>query len=177
MNNGSSHRKQHATPRGGFTLVEMLVVMVTFSFLLVSVAMSIAMLLRSKDILQAELTASSTLSRLEAQLRVDAHQAATVQTIGDDGNAMVTRLQLPEQRIDYALEAGRLIRRVYRDGKEQHREVFVLPEAASVNWELSEQSPPLLTLSISYGDPANPDLNRKAHHAEAIVGLHRGATE
>ncbi len=165
--------------RGGFTLVEMLVVMTIFVLLLASVALAIGSLFRAQGSLQDELVQANAISRLGAQLRADAHQALSAEVAEVD--ALITvQLELPaETTVNYVTQPQRIIRTVSHDGTVVHREVFKLLEGTTAGWEVSGDSPSFVTLTTSYRSPelrAGVALPR-VHQIEASLGLHVGGLQ
>lgn len=139
-------------PRCGFTLIEMLIVITVFVFLLASAAMAISTLLRAQGDLQMELIEAATMSRLAAQLRSDAHLANSVGVV-TEGSTTTTRLRLPDAEIHYTTLPQRIIRTEHREDAEVHREVFALLEGTTANWEVSTKQPTFITLTISFVSP------------------------
>ncbi len=163
------------TQRRGFTLVEMLVVVTVFAFLLASVALAIGTLFRAQGELQNELAQASTASRLAAQLRADAHLASAAEVV-QEGETTNVRLTLPSATINYATHPRRIIRTETQGDTETHREVFRLSEGTTTRWEIS---PAFVTLTTSYRSPQLREgvaLPRE-HRVEASIGLHAGGVK
>ncbi len=166
------------TQRRGFTLVEMLVVVTVFAFLLASVALAIGTLFRAQGELQDELAQASNASRLAAQLRADAHRASTAEVV-QEGETTNVRLTLPSATINYATHPRRIIRTETQGDTETHREVFRLLEGTTTRWEVSAESPAFVTLTTSYRSPQLREgvaLPRE-HRVEASIGLHAGGVK
>src|SRR3990167_4264889 len=104
-------RPTNSAHRSGFTLIEMLIVMTIFVFLLASAAMAIGTLFRAQGDLQDELVEANTASRLASQLRADAHLANSAE-ITRDGASTGLRLLLPNAEISYATYPRRIVRTV-----------------------------------------------------------------
>ena len=80
----TTHKNEHRkAQRDGFTLIEMLIVITIFVFLLASAAMAIGTLFRAQGDLQDELIEANTASRLASQLRCDAHLANSAELTRD----------------------------------------------------------------------------------------------
>lgn len=161
--------------RGGFTLVEMLVVVTVFAFLLASVALALGTLFRAQGELQDELAQASIASRLAAQLRADAHLASSAEVV-QEGDTTSVLLVLPDATISYATHPRRIIRTVTQGETETHHEVFSLLEGTTAHWVISSEPPAFITLTTSYRSPALREgvaLPRE-HRVEASIGLHAG---
>ncbi len=164
--------------RRGFTLVEMLVVVTVFAFLLASVALAIGTLFRAQGELQNELAQAGTASRLAAQLRADAHLASAAEVV-QEGDTTNVRLTFSDAAINYATHPRRIIRTVTQGETETHREVFSLLEGTTTRWEISSESPAFITLTTSYRSPQLREgvaLPRE-HRVEASIGLHAGGVK
>lgn len=158
--------------RGGFTLIEMLIVITVFVFLLASAAMAIGTLFRAQGELQAELIEGNTLSRLSAQLRADAHLANSAE-MTDEANL---QLHLPTSQISYETQPRRIIRTVTQGESAAHREVFSLMEGTTALWELSTEQPAFITLTTSFVSPALREsvARPREHRITTSIGLHVG---
>ncbi len=166
------------TQRRGFTLVEMLVVVTVFAFLLASVAMAIGTLFRAQGELQDELAQAATASRLASQLRADAHLAASAFVV-QEGGTPGPLLRLPHATVIYRTYPRRIVRTVMQGDTETHREVFRLLEGTTTRWEISPESPAFVTLTTSYRSPQLREgvaLPRE-HRVEASIGLHAGGVK
>jgi len=166
------------TRRRGFTLVEMLVVITVFAFLLASVALAIGTLFRAQGELQDELAQAHIGSRLAAQLRADAHLATSAEVV-EDGDTANVRLSLPNATVNYATHPRRIIRTVAHGETEAHREVFPLLDGTTTRWELPDEAPAFITLIFSYRSPALREGVARSHEqrVEASIGLHAGGVQ
>jgi prepilin-type N-terminal cleavage/methylation domain-containing protein len=171
-----SQRKQAA--RRGFTLIELMIVLFIFTFLLSSVALAIGTLLRAKNNMEDELTRAASLSRLAAQLRTDSHLALSVEAINpEQAQPAGFRLNFNDQKIEYTEQPDRLIRTVYQDEESLHREVFSLAEGTSIEWQLPGESSELLTLAMTYTLSEDAGTGQRTRRIIAIVGMHAGTPE
>ncbi len=161
--------------RRGYTLVEMLVVVTVFAFLLASVALAMGTLFRAQGELQDELAQAATASRLASQLRADAHLAASAFVV-QEGGTPGPLLTLPHATVIYRTYPRRIVRTVMQDDSETHREVFPLPEGTTARWELSSGTPAFITLTTSYWPPGMREgvARPREHRVEASIGLHAG---
>jgi len=168
-------RSSRLALRGGFTLVEMLVVITVFVFLLASVALAIGTLFRAQGELQDELAQANIASRLAAHLRADAHLASSAEVV-QEGDTTNVRLSLPNAEINYATHPRRIIRTVTQGESEAHRDVFSLLEGTTTHWEISAQTPAFITLTTSYRSPELREgvARAREHRVEASIGLHAG---
>ena len=168
----NEHRKAH---RDGFTLIEMLIVITIFVFLLASAAMAIGTLFRAQGDLQDELIEANTASRLASQLRCDAHLANSAE-LTRDGDTTSLRLLLPNTEISYVAHARRIIRTVNQSENETHREVFSLLEGTTTEWEITGENPAFITLTTSFVSPALREsiARPRVHRVETSIGLHAG---
>ena len=151
--------------RAGFTLVEMLVVMTIFTFLLATVSVALATLWRAQADVQNELQRSAIITRLARQLHSDGHlaQSALFSPTADDP-VPTLRLTGPDWHVEYTLEAERIVRIAYSGDQVTHREVYPLP-AMKVVAAVTEETPRVLTLSIGSHE-----------QVEVAIGLLSGAT-
>lgn len=183
-NPNDSHRtRRQVGPRGSnrsaFTLVEMLVVITVFAFLLASVAVAMGALFRAQGDLQDELAQAHAATRLASQLRADAHLAASGQ-VAEDGETTSVRLQMADgTAVNYVTESRRVVRSHLQDDVQVHREVFSFLEGTTIAWELSSESPAFVTLTTSYRSPALPASSARPvqHRIEASIGLYAGAVK
>lgn len=159
----------------GFTLIEMLIVITIFVFLLATAAMAIGTLFRAQSDLQDELIDANTTTRLAVQLRADAHLANSAEITREDATTTV-RLLLPNANISYVTEARRIIRRETHGEREVHREVFSLLEGTTTDWALSAEQPAFLTLTTSFVSPAlRASVARpREYRIETSIGLNAG---
>lgn len=163
--------------RAAYTLIEILVVITVFVFLLASMAIAIGTLFQAKGRMEIELQRATQLARLDAQLRSDAHQAVSVEQPEDD--RIVFRLQ--PQRIEYLVQAKQVVRSLRQGEAVLHREYFPLAAKTTILWNISstEQSAtsvPLLSATVTY-EPEDPTRAREIDRLDAAVGLHRRAAE
>lgn len=173
--------------RPGFTILELMIVMALFSFVLAAASFGLARLWRAQSSLQLDLARSSTVMRLARQLRIDAHsaEAATMQRADDNQASLVFQFQsIPSDLIatvsdpqqtgsDSPLDAAKFglaqfpTRVEYR--REQagiirssyHDEIIVHRDVFQLDdWvetSWTQPSEALFHLRITYTDPLRPD--------------------
>ena len=171
----SKGRPAHSSSRGGFTLIEMMVVITILVFLLASVGIALGTLFRAQSELQDELIAANTTSRLAAQLHADAHLASAAE-ITREGTTTRVRFLLPNAEINYVTHPRRIVRTVVQGETESHREVFSLLEGTTATWELTAERPAFITLTTSFVSPAlRASVARpREQRIETSIGLHTG---
>lgn len=167
--------------RGGYSLVEMLVMMTIVSFVLTSVGIALHSLFRTDRNLRNHIVQDTVLARLSLQLRRDAHRSAAAELVeGDRGASRLTFSMSDGEIVAYSTESQRIVRVASRGEDVLHREVYALPDRSQVRWELETQrNPPLLALEIVHStgaiEGADDALRRK--HFDAVVGLNREYTD
>lgn len=169
----------HFTKRpSGFTLVELLVVMTIFLFLLSSVALSLGTLFRAQGNLQDELVEANAMSRLSEQFRADAHRA-TAAIVTNDDEAKTLQLTLPESTsVTYRLQSQQIVRTAYEGESVLHRDVFKLLEGTTSGCAVTASSPSFVTLTTSFVPPelTSEVAKPRVHKIEASIGLHAGGS-
>lgn len=173
----AGHCRRRRCRVAGYTLIEILVVITIATFLLASLALAIGSLLRAKVRLEDDLQRATQLARLDAQLRSDAHQAVSVEQ--PDPATIVFHMQ--PQRIEYAVEAARVVRSQRQDETLLHREVFPLATKTTILWTISGEegstlSAQVLSATVTY-EPEDPTKGREIDRLDAAVGLHGRPTE
>lgn len=163
--------------RPGFTLVELLVVMTIFLFLLSSVALSLGTLFRAQGNLQDELVEANAMSRLREQFRADAHRATTA-TVTNDNEATTLQLTLPDATsVSYRLQSQQIVRTAHEGESVLHRDVFKLLEGTTSECVVTG-SPNFVTLTTSFVPPElTSDVAKpRVHKIDASIGLHAGGS-
>ena len=137
--------------RRGTSLIEMLVVITTISFVLSGTGICLHGMYRADRRTRESLVRHETLQRLALQFRTDAHQAAAVR-VKADGNQPAQGMTLAQpngRSVEYRWADGSIERHL-RDGEKRlHDEAFRLPPANAVQWQVSEGKTPLASLLIS----------------------------
>ena len=160
---------------GGYTLVEMMVVVAITSLVLSSVAVALHSLYRVDRRMRSHMVNTTTLTRLSLQLRRDAHRAVSVEKIDGENGVSKLMLALTDGNVvQYEAGPGRLLR-IARSGEDvRHREVYRLPKKAGVRWKTeAERIPAFVSLEIVYQTGLIDDATdaRRVDRIDAIVGL------
>ena len=162
-------RRRHRA--AAYTLIETLVVITIMTFLLASMALAIGTLFRAQANLQDDLQRATQLSHLEAQLRSDAHQASSA----EQPDAATIVLHRRPQRIEYVVEATRVVRSLREDESLLHREVFPLAAKTTISWTIantggSALSVPVLSATVTF-EPEDPTQGSAVDRLDAAIGL------
>ena len=171
MNSRTAGRRR-APRRGGYSLVELLVV-ISVSSVLASVAVGLIGILMGVDRGgRRHLHETNALARLAQQFRADVAAAEDLASDGPHG----LHLRLSDGRVvDYASEAG-LATREERLGEERRaREQFALPDEARLAFEVAaEQRPAIASASLASANDAagggDSAAVRLGWRVEATVG-------
>lgn len=126
------HASQRSS-RGGFTLMEMLLVITAIAALSATGAVLIGLLMSAESRGTEEFVVQTTMSRLARQLRTDVHGAvsADVTAAGDAADAQLNLQLGDESTVRYVAEEGLVIRELDRGGNGRSRDEYVLPEGTS----------------------------------------------
>ena len=148
--------------RHGITLVEMQVVITLMGVLLGLSGVCLHTMYRAQTRLEGNIQRRAALDRLALQLRTDAHSAVTARLLDDeaakalvlaaaDGTEIVYRAQQSDVsrtvRAKAAEETGQTSRADF-----EHRDTFRLPGAAGVEWKLSEDAQPVVSMTVLPAD-------------------------
>jgi len=138
--------------RRGKTLIEMLVLITVLSVIMSVVAATLVALFKTNRQITRDLEQQTSLARLSAKFRSDAHAARSCQV------GASCQLAMEDGRvIDYAFSPQRITREVRRGDAVEHRDAFRLPAAAAASFESpAESGGRLVRLSID----AAPDSDR-----------------
>ncbi|MFG0334802.1 MAG: hypothetical protein ACF8TS_15715 [Maioricimonas sp. JB049] len=147
-----------ASPRSGWTLIEMVLV-VTVTTVLSAVGISVIMLL-----MQMEQTATIALARQRAtsslalQLRADGHQSTNVELVTDDHEPTQVRLTLPDSRtVTWSASGGTIHRVVAAKDNPAGQDAYHFPDC-SARWSLADDARHLsLHLSTDVASVATAD--------------------
>ena len=161
-----------ARPRSasGKSLVEVMVVVTIVSIILAACTTTLAALMHVERQFRRDAEQTTTLARLAARIRSDAHQATALQA----GDACV--LSMPGgEAIHYAADGRAIIREVHRGMTVEHRDAFRLPGDADIAFEAVEQSGgKLLRLTIrGSGRPVPGSPTVQDTTIDAALGLSR----
>ena len=170
-------RRNTTSRRIGFTLIEVVMTVGTFSFVLACVSVVLATLWRAHSDVQHDLMRISTISQLARQLRADAHLAHTAKIVpSQSGSTSMLIMMRPGMRTEYTLEPHRISRILHNDDKIVHREVYVLGESVSASWTITDSAPPLLQVSLTTHDPRYADLEGpvRSESIDAVIGVVAG---
>lgn len=126
--------------RRGHTLIEATVVITMFGVILSTVALALHATRQANRHVRDESAAEVELTRFAAQLRSDAHQAASARL--DDpkpagAHPLLLSLVLADnQTVDYTLQPQRIQRELRRGKAVMHRETYRLPASLTSKWLL-----------------------------------------
>jgi prepilin-type N-terminal cleavage/methylation domain-containing protein len=134
--------------RGGFTLVEMLIVIGLMSTVFAAVALTLHSLLRVNNHIREELPNSASLLRLSLQVRNDAHSATSFATETAPAGGQLARFQLGSDAfVTYQATNGGIVRRASRGQQQVHQELFRLNGKSNAEWT-RDDSTHLVTLQL-----------------------------
>lgn len=156
--------------RGGWSLMEMVVVMPLMAMVLSTSAMLLTTLMRSQGMLWADLHEQSARTRLAVQLRTDAHAASSARC---DSPQVCVFLLAGGEMVHYEIKESTLHRELSEKEAVSEREAFPLT-ALHAAFSIDEsQQRPLVRLSME----AVPELRKYSRIArpstlEAAVGMH-----
>jgi hypothetical protein len=155
--------------RAGKSLIEALVIISLMSIIMGLAATSLASLFRLRYVITRDAEQASSLDRLAARFRLDAHEALSC-TI-ENG----CTFQLADGRsIHYFLAAPRIVRETRRDDKVVHRDTFSLPRPTAVQFaKRALGNGALAALTIEPEETKLPprELPRTST-IEAVVGIY-----
>ena len=160
------------TRRGGWSLLELLVVMTATTAMLAITAGLVLQMLRIGQAERAAVVAVANLERLGRDLRGDARAATGPADVGP--SRLV--LALPGGRsAEYTLDAREALRTVRRGGKVEHREQYRWPRGAVGRFEATRDgATPVVALVLgvdpaaSRASPADPPY--RGLRIEAVPG-------
>ena len=155
--------------RGGYTLIEMLVVMTVVALLLTLCVGTIHLLLRLDGAGRDAGDQAADLFRLARDFRTDAHAAAK-STPGAPGAADRLGFALADGRaVEYETGEAELVRTVRRDGKVVGRSQYRRPQRAPVAFRVDqpEGSPPFVVLQVDVRPEGQPDGPTRPYRIEA----------
>jgi hypothetical protein len=156
--------------RSAKTLVEMMAIISVLSVVLGASTTTLATLMRLERQFRKDTEQVTSLTRLAAHLRSDAHQAQSCQV------RAACVLALPDGReVLYAVIDREITREVRRGVEIEHRDGFVLPLGAAANFTSVDQPDgTLVRLSIRpAGEPVSGWPPVLATTIDAAVGLPR----
>ena len=161
------------TPRRGFTLIEVAVVVSITSVLFALSATTIVALLKLERQFASDASLQRALGRLSDHLREDAHQAVTAQC------ERMCALEMGEgTTVRYAFETPAVVREVRRGDTVEHRDSFTLGRDAKVEFVLeSVGSRQLVLMTIDFSAAeGRTRISQVAGPLEiaAAVNLHSG---
>ena len=167
--------------RGGYTLVELLVVVAITSMILTSVGVTLTTLFRFEGQLRSGAAEQAILGRLTLQLRGDAHQATAVDPLPGEEAEQGFVLHLPDDSFAEYRTTPRGVRRTVRRGDQRiHHELFRLSSGGQFGCEIRREGDmAAVTLRINHPLPTESGRMSAAGHAaqavriEAVVGLNR----
>jgi hypothetical protein len=162
--------------RRGITIIETMVLITAVSTALGLCAVTIRVLLRLKTDGQSRLAAQVGLERLARQLRNDVHAAADAQVVAPsrDGKASGLHLSLePKHGVAYETRRSAVMRVESLDGNVTHREVYSLPAARDVEFEIRpEAGRQFVALVIRKRSGSSGTGSGRPLEAVALLGKH-----
>ncbi|MBW3598263.1 MAG: prepilin-type N-terminal cleavage/methylation domain-containing protein [Planctomycetes bacterium] len=163
--------------RRAFTLIELLAVTTIASVIFTVLSVSIFALHRTHTRVQSDAHTATALADFARRLRADAHAATAARLESLEAENPVLALELEDGRqVEYAFHAERphVERRLHRGEDLLHRDTFILPRGAEVNWTSPEEDAPQLVTAI-VSRPMSRDrsgvASRRRTRIEAAVGL------
>jgi len=157
--------------RTGYSLVEVIVVMVTASTMMAVTVALLYGLLRAERITRDHIRHSTALGRLADQFRRDVHAAVALPADEERG----WRLTLaPGETVVYRAEAGRMDRLRKTGEKLQQRESFALPPGTAAEIETSSAGDIATASLLIAPNGAEPKRSSgRAIQFDAVVGRDR----
>ena len=149
--NSRAGRHGLRTRRGGFTLIETMVMMTGVATILGICAVTIQLLLRLNSDGQVRLNAAGALERLASQFRADVHACDVAKVAKTKARDAASTLQLDTQRtviVTYEARDGRVNRQESDSGKMIRRESYTLGPGRSVHFERRQDGPRWLAAMV-----------------------------
>lgn len=163
--------------RRGYSLTECLIAITLIATIMGTVALTLHAMYGADRRARDTMAHERSLDRFAAQLRSDAHQAASAtiqQPSSETDPATELQFELPrEQTIQYTVQTHNIERVVRRADTVQHRETYPLP-ASSTGWQIREDgaSPVVsLVLELDARGRANEQLVPREYRVDAAVNL------
>ena len=143
-----------AARRPGVSLVELLVVMSMATVILTTSATLIHRIMRVQSKAYAFFDVQRSALRLTSQFRRDVHQATDASIRGEGVEALLTLPSAGNQRVQYRLADGNVLRVLSIKGDAVSQEVFSFP--ADTEWTLQKRADPRrLVLALAARPPGN----------------------
>lgn len=167
---------RHSRFRRGYSLAELLVVIAIGGTLMGTATATLYTMFEAEKAARDQLLAATTLDRLAAQFRCDAHEADRAGHVGPKAgqpaaDAWEFRLGGP-RTVEYRGEAGSLVRLERDQGRIVAREEYTLGHGAQVSIESEPAGrPPLAVLRIATPADATPGSPRRIVRIEAALGF------
>jgi prepilin-type N-terminal cleavage/methylation domain-containing protein len=162
--------------RRGYTLIELMLVIVLVSLVLGSVAALLGGAFRANRTMQNHRSAMHAVQRLAEQFREDIHGAASVEAVDQK-----LAINLPEEKIAvYELKQNIVERTVTSAGKVVHRDGFDLPPGGTAVFETpASEGNRLASLIVTYplGAMQPEHSDRRTLRIEAASGFVGAKTE
>ncbi|MCL4201161.1 MAG: hypothetical protein KJ000_01610 [Pirellulaceae bacterium] len=148
--------------RHGITLVEMQVVITLMGVLLGLSGVCLHTMYRAQARLEGNIQRRAALDRLALQLRTDAHSAVAARLLNDNATRMLVLTAPDDVEIVYRAQqtdVSRTVRAKAAEEAEQspradflHRDTFRLSGAAGVEWQLSDDAQPVVSMTVLPAD-------------------------
>jgi type II secretory pathway pseudopilin PulG len=157
--------------RGGWALLELLVVITCATAMLALAVGLIFQMLKIDGAERSRVVASSNLERLARDLRADGHSASQTAEFAP-GRLVLT--QADGRSVEYAVRPRDILRTSRRGEKVDHREEYRLPEATVARFDSpSEGTRPMVAVVLSL-DATRPgktvDPGYRDYRIEAVLG-------
>jgi prepilin-type N-terminal cleavage/methylation domain-containing protein len=147
------------TPRRGFTLVELVVVMTAVAVILTATSVLMHFVLQMDTEVRQRTHTVATVGRLAEQFRRDVHQARGEAVLAGDHHAAELHLpggRIVKWRVD---EQRRLIRTEQARGIADREDSFTLPQGTTAGLESQSQGAArVVTIRIESPDTGGPSL-------------------
>jgi hypothetical protein len=163
----------NAAARKGITIIEVLIVVTCVGVALGLCAVTIQVLLRLEKDGQKRYLSQASLERLARQFRSDAHAATAARVeAARKGEAAVLNLSLgPKHGISYEPRKSAVLRVESRDGNIQRRELYALPAARTIAFELlAEEGSQFIALLAMRSANSSGGGSTPVMRAVALVG-------
>jgi type II secretory pathway component PulJ len=172
------HRNStNAAARKGITIIEVMIVVTCVGVVLGLCAVTIQALLRLEKDGQKRYLSQASLERLARQLRIDAHAAtgARVEAVRKGESAILNLSLGSKHSVMYEPRKSAVMRVESRDGNIQRRELYALPAARTIGFELiAEEGRQFVLLSAERSAKLGDNGSSGAMHTVALVGKDRG---